>query len=104
MSTLKELHEQVGRLPFRVGGIGTIISIEYKLSNGQYAGVYDTGGSDTFVPNNDRWQLVPEKKKALAYVGQLGSIYFVISGSDEERNLRLDGCKPAPEFDIESRE
>ena len=101
MSTLKQLHEQVGKLPMRVRSDGGILTVEYKTSTGDFIA---THGKTTHVLfEHENWKLVPEKKKALAYREDDGQLLFCVEGSDRDLELRMSTeYKRVECFNIES--
>jgi len=110
MATLKELHEQVGKLPFLVTRDDSLpVTIEHLASSGDYCGVFTFADKSQYAKiyrpdDHDDWQLVPEKKKALAYVNVNGDLQFGLEGtkSIEEFKKYNETYTRASEFDIES--
>jgi hypothetical protein len=105
MSTLKQLHEQVGKLPMRVRSGGGILTVEYKTSTGDYIATHNKTTHVLF--EHDKWQLVPDVAKplkALAYADKEGLIFHVVVGSEEHNAVEKDSDYQRLEcFDIESK-
>jgi len=103
--TLKELHKQVGRMPFRATNKSYSDSsylVEAFLSNQTFVAIVN-GATSCLVGDVTGWQLVPEKKKALAYSASNGVLIFIIEGSKDYEAMEKSSHYTRQEcFDIES--
>jgi hypothetical protein len=102
--TLKQLHEQVGRLPFRARINKYTHNVEALLSTGYYVTTCEHVEPIIWANSTEGWQLVPEKKKALSYSNDAGNIFFVLENSKEHEFIKTSTAFTRQEcFDIESK-